>query len=40
LQGNHRFAFAPDHFGGETLQKHLRDKYGWEIPVSAHRATP
>jgi glyoxylase-like metal-dependent hydrolase (beta-lactamase superfamily II)/8-oxo-dGTP pyrophosphatase MutT (NUDIX family) len=29
-----------DHFGGETaLRKHLRDEYGWEIPVSGHRVT-
>jgi endoribonuclease LACTB2 len=30
----------PDHFGGETaLQKHLREKFGLEIPVSAHKLT-
>ena len=30
----------PDHFGGETaLQKHLREKFGLEVPISAHRIT-
>lgn len=30
----------PDHFGGETaLQKHLREKFDLEIPISAHRLT-
>ncbi len=30
----------PDHFGGETaLQKHLKEKFGLEIPISAHRLT-
>lgn len=29
-----------DHFGGETLlQKHLREKFGLEIPISAHEIT-
>lgn len=29
-----------DHFGGETaLQTRFRDKFGWKVPVSAHRAT-
>ena len=29
-----------DHFGGETfLQKHLREKFGLEIPISAHKIT-
>lgn len=29
-----------DHFGGETiLQKHLREKFGLEIPLSAHEIT-
>jgi len=29
-----------DHFGGETvLQKHLREKFGAEVPISAHRIT-
>jgi len=30
----------PDHFGGETiLQKHLHEKFGWQIPLSAHKLT-
>lgn len=30
----------PDHFGGETaLQKHLKEKFGLEVPVSAHKLT-
>ncbi len=30
----------PDHFGGETvLQKHLQEKFGLEIPISAHKVT-
>ncbi|MEO6590478.1 MAG: MBL fold metallo-hydrolase, partial [Pyrinomonadaceae bacterium] len=30
----------PDHFGGETaLQKHLKEKFNLEIPISAHRLT-
>lgn len=30
----------PDHFGGETaLRKHLYEKFGLEIPVSAHELT-
>jgi ribonuclease/clavin/mitogillin len=30
----------PDHFGGETaLQNHFREKFGLEIPISAHRIT-
>ncbi len=30
----------PDHFGGETaLQKHLKEKFDLEIPVSAHKLT-
>lgn len=30
----------PDHVGGETaLQKHLKEKFGLDIPVSAHRLT-
>lgn len=30
----------PDHFGGETfLQKHLKEKFGLEIPISAHKIT-
>ena len=30
----------PDHFGGETaLQSHLREKFGWQIPLSAHKST-
>ncbi len=30
----------PDHFGGETaLQLHLREKFGWQIPISAHKLT-
>lgn len=30
----------PDHFGGETiLKKHLREKFGLEIPLSAHKIT-
>ncbi len=30
----------PDHFGGETvLQKHLKAKFGFEIPISAHKIT-
>lgn len=30
----------PDHFGGETaLQKHLKEKFDLEIPISAHRLT-
>jgi len=30
----------PDHFGGETvLQKHLQEKFGLEVPVSAHEIT-
>jgi glyoxylase-like metal-dependent hydrolase (beta-lactamase superfamily II)/8-oxo-dGTP pyrophosphatase MutT (NUDIX family) len=29
-----------DHFGGEVaLQKHLREKFGLEIPISAHKIT-
>ncbi len=29
-----------DHFGGETvLQSHLREKFGWQIPLSAHQLT-
>ncbi len=29
-----------DHFGGETvLQKHLLEKFGWRVPVLAHRLT-
>ncbi len=29
-----------DHFGGETaLQKHLKEKFALEIPISAHRLT-
>jgi len=29
-----------DHFGGETvLQKHLRAKFGLEVPISAHKIT-
>jgi glyoxylase-like metal-dependent hydrolase (beta-lactamase superfamily II)/8-oxo-dGTP pyrophosphatase MutT (NUDIX family) len=29
-----------DHFGGETvLQQHLREKFGLEVPLSAHRIT-
>lgn len=29
-----------DHFGGETiLQSHLREKFGWQIPLSAHKLT-
>lgn len=29
-----------DHFGGETvLQKHLREKFGLKIPISAHEIT-
>ncbi len=32
--------FHKDHIGGESvLQKHLRDKFGLDIPVSAHRLT-
>ena len=30
----------PDHFGGETaLQSHLREKFGWQIPLSSHKIT-
>ena len=30
----------PDHFGGETLLKnHLREKFGLEVPLAAHRIT-
>jgi glyoxylase-like metal-dependent hydrolase (beta-lactamase superfamily II)/8-oxo-dGTP pyrophosphatase MutT (NUDIX family) len=30
----------PDHFGGETvLQKHLLEKFGLKIPISAHKLT-
>ena len=30
----------PDHFGGETaLRNHLREKFGLEIPISAHKLT-
>ncbi|CAN5621510.1 hypothetical protein BH20ACI4_BH20ACI4_21560 [soil metagenome] len=30
----------PDHFGGETaLQKHLKEKFDLEIPISAHHLT-
>lgn len=30
----------PDHFGGETaLQKHLREKYGVDVPISGHALT-
>ena len=30
----------PDHFGGETvLQNHLKEKFGLEIPISAHEIT-
>lgn len=30
----------PDHFGGETaLQKHFKDKFGLDIPISAHKIT-
>ncbi len=30
----------PDHFGGETvLQKHLQEKYGLKVPISAHQLT-
>lgn len=30
----------PDHFGGEiALQAHLREKFGLEVPVAAHRLT-
>lgn len=30
----------PDHFGGETaLQKHLKEKFDLEVPISAHRLT-
>ena len=30
----------PDHFGGETaLQKHLKEKFDLEIPISAHKLT-
>ena len=30
----------PDHFGGETaLQKHLKEKFNLEIPISAHKLT-
>ncbi|CAN5419812.1 hypothetical protein BH20ACI1_BH20ACI1_03200 [soil metagenome] len=29
-----------DHFGGETvLQKHLQEKFGLQVPISAHRLT-
>ena len=29
-----------DHFGGETiLQSHLQEKFGWQIPLSAHKLT-
>jgi endoribonuclease LACTB2 len=29
-----------DHFGGEmVLQKHLREKFGLEVPISAHKIT-
>ena len=29
-----------DHFGGETvLQSYLREKFGWQIPISAHQLT-
>ncbi len=29
-----------DHFGGETvLQKHLLEKFGWRVPILAHRLT-
>lgn len=29
-----------DHFGGETaLQSRLREKFGWQIPLSAHKLT-
>ena len=29
-----------DHFGGETvLQSYLREKFGWQIPISAHLLT-
>lgn len=29
-----------DHFGGETvLQLHLREKFGWQIAISAHQLT-
>ena len=30
----------PDHFGGETaLQKHLKEKFDLDVPISAHRLT-
>lgn len=30
----------PDHFGGElVLQKHLSEKFGLQVPISAHRLT-
>ena len=30
----------PDHFGGEmVLQKHLKEKFGLKVPVSAHKIT-
>ena len=30
----------PDHFGGETaLQKHLKEKFDLDIPISAHKLT-